>query len=465
LIKLSQFRKSAIMKRNQKMDSNPRSRNLGMLLLAVIIITLITLSDCGCLSDSDNSLSYEPETTTEAIATETYTQSGGSSVQSNPTIVASNTDESSIKVTDGGTFTLSDSTITKTGDTSSTENSDFYGLNAAVLAESGSKIKLTNCTVNTSANGANAVFTTGTGSLIFLSDVVIKTTADSSRGVDATLSGNVSCTDVDISTEGQHCAAIATDRGGGNITVIGGTMNTAGEGSPGIYSTGNITVSDATITATGSEAAVIEGKNSISITNVALSGAKKCGVMLYQSFSGDAEVGTSIFTMNGGSLTAAVGPLFYVTNTNSRIELNGADLSSISGTLLTASADRWGNTGSNGGIVTLKAENETLNGNITCDNLSSVAVILQNSTDLTGSLNAENTASSMSLTLDSTSTWNVSGNSYLTSLTDEDSTLANIKDNGFTVYYNADDSTNSWLEGNTYTLSDRGKLTPITGLE
>lgn len=240
-------------------------------------------------------------------------------------------------------------------------------------------------------------------------------------------------------------------------------MTTAGDGSPGIYSTGDVAVSYGIITATGSEAAVIEGKNAISITNVTLSGAKKCGAMLYQSFSGDAEVGTSIFTMNGGSLTAAVGPLFYITNTDSVIELKGADLTAISGTLLTASADRWGDTGSNGGIVTLKAEDETLNGNITCDNISSVTVILQNSTSLTGAINTDNTASSIFLTLDSTSTWNVIGTSYITSLNDEDSTLANIKDNGYTVYYDADNSINSWLGGKTYNLTDRGKLTPLTG--
>jgi hypothetical protein len=441
-----------------KMDDHIISRNIAHLLLATSIILLITLSGCGCLSESNSQGNSEPA----VAATGAYAQSGGTSAQSNQAIAASNTDESSIKVTDAGTFTLSDSTITKTGETSSNENSDFYGLNAAVLAESGSTIKLTNCTVNTSANGANGVFSTGSGSSVVLSDVLIKTTEDGSRGVDATMSGSITCTDVDITTEGQHCAAIATDRGSGNVTVTGGTMTTAGEGSPGIYSTGNIKVSDSVITSTGSETAVIEGKNSISVTNVTLSGAKKCGAMLYQSFSGDAEVGTSIFTMNGGSLTAAAGPLFYITNTNSIIELYGADLTAVSGTLLTASADRWGNTGSNGGVVTLKAENETFSGNITCDNVSSVTVILQNSTELTGSINAENTASLMSLTLDSTSEWNVTGNSYLTSLTDEDSTLANIKDNGYTVYYDADDSTNSWLEGETCTLTDGGKLTPVT---
>ncbi|AKB28017.1 hypothetical protein MSSIT_1298 [Methanosarcina siciliae T4/M] len=438
------------------------SRNVVALLLATSIITLTTLAGCGCLSDSDSSGESESDRTSASITTKAYAQSGGTSAQATQVITASNPDESSIKVTDGGTFTLSDSTIRKTGNTSSIENSDFYGLNAAVLADSCSKVKLTNCTVSTSANGSNAVFATGTGSSIILSDVEIKTTGDGSRGVDATFTGNITCTDVDISTEGQHCAAIATDRGSGTVTVKGGTMNTVGEGSPGIYSTGVIKVSKAVITSIRSEAAVIEGRNSITITNVTLSGAKKCGVMLYQNFSGDAEVGTSIFKMNGGSLMAGVGPLFYITNTDSVIELKGADLTATSGTLLTASADKWGNTGSNGGVVTLKAEEEVLNGDITCDNLSSVTVILENGTSLTGAINANNTAGSIVLTLDSTSSWDVTGTSYLTSLIDKGPTLANIKDNGYTIYYDADESTNSWLKGRTYTLTGGGKITPFT---
>lgn len=438
---------------NKYLRSRLRSR--GMLAIAFIAI-MITIAICGCLSESKDS-----GNATNTTASEIYTQSGGTGARSSQTFTSSNTDENGIKVADEGTFILSDSTVTKTGNTSSNENSDFYGLNAAVLAESGSMIKLTNCTVTTNANGANGIFATGSGSSVTLSDVQIKTTADSSRGVDATQTGNITCTNVDISTQGQHCAAIATDRGSGTITVTGGTMTTAGEGSPGIYSTGNITVSDTTLSATGSEAAVIEGKNSISLTNVILSGAKKCGAMLYQSFSGDAEVGTSNFTMNGGSLKAEVGPLFYVTNTQSEIELKGAELTATSGTLLTASADRWGNAGSNGGIVTFKADSEILNGNISCDNISSITAILRNNTTLTGAINTENTASFITLTLDSTSAWNVTGISYLTNLTDEDSTLANIKDNGYTIYYDSNSSANSWLGSKTYTLTDGGKLTPV----
>jgi hypothetical protein len=111
--------------------------------------------------------------------------------------------------------------------------------------------------------------------------------------------------------------------------------------------------------------------------------------------------------------------------------------------------------------VTFTADGETLAGDVTCDSISSITVTLQNSTILTGSINTDNTASSVALALDATSTWEVTGTSYLTSLTDDDSTLANIHDNGNTIYYDSSASANSWLGGKTYTLTDGGKLTPM----
>ncbi|MDF2565765.1 MAG: hypothetical protein K0Q53_2160 [Massilibacillus sp.] len=231
-------------------------------------------------------------------------------------------------------------------------------------------------------------------------------------------------------------------------------MHTVGDGSPGIYSTGDINVSDATLTATGSEAAVVEGKNTITLNNTTLSGAKKQGVMLYQSFSGNAEVGTSKFTMNGGSLTAEEGPLFYVTNTESIIKLNNAKLQQNSGILLNVGAGIWGNQGANGATVEFNVQNQLLDGDIVCDAISNVQLILQQNSKLNGSINKENTAKSLSLTLDKTSSWNVTANSYLTTLTTADSTLSNITDNGFTIYYDANNIANQWLENNTYILRD-----------
>lgn len=390
-----------------------------------------------------------------------YVLSGETATLSNKEVTAADSNESIVKVTDSGKLTIASAKLTKSGgDTTSEDSSNFYGLNAGVLASGESTIDISNVSINTNAKGSNAVFATDDGSAITLNNVSIKTTSDSSRGLDATYGGSVTAKNINITTEGTHCAGFATDRGGGTITATNGAVTTNGTDSPGIYSTGTITATDCTCTANGSEAAVVEGKNSISLTNCSISGAKKRGVMLYQSTSGDAEVGTSSYTMTGGSLKAAVGPLFYVTNTDSIITLKNASLTATSGTLLTASADSWGTSGSNGGNVTFTADSETLNGNITCDSISTIAATLKNTTTLKGAINTDNTGKSVTLSLDSTSTWNVTGTSYVTSLTDSDSQLTNIKDNGNTIYYDSSVSANSWLDGKTYTLADGGKLTP-----
>ncbi|WP_068503913.1 hypothetical protein [Paenibacillus kribbensis] len=391
-----------------------------------------------------------------------YTQSGKSVTLTKQTIAADQADQSIVKVTDSGKLTLTKSTLSKKGATSSDDYSNFYGLNAGVLAASASTIQLSDSTVKTDAKGANAVFATGEGSTIHVKDVTIQTSADSSRGLDATLKGTVNATNVKIKTAGEHSAAIATDRGNGTINVTKATGKTTGKGSPGIYSTGAITVSNSDLKATGSEAAVIEGRNSITVNNTSLSGDVDRGVMLYQSFSGDAEVGTTVFTMNGGTLTAKAGPIFYSTNTEAVVNLKGAALKGNTGVLLNAAADRWGTTGSNGANVTLNADNQTLPGSITADKISSITANLKNKTTLKGAINPENTAKSVALTLDKTSKWIVTADSYLTTLTDSDAKLSNIIDNGHTIYYDASASANSWLNGETITLSGGGKLTPVS---
>ncbi|KUP21574.1 stalk domain-containing protein [Paenibacillus sp. DMB5] len=397
-----------------------------------------------------------------SLGSATYLLDGSTASKTDESYTAVTTDTSAVKVTAGGALTLNGVTLSKTGGTSSEDNSNFYGLNAALLAAGGSTVSLNDSTITTSANGANAVFATGAGSTVNVSGATITTIEDSSRGLDATYAGTVNATNTNITTAGTHSASIATDRGNGTVKVTGGTMLTTGTDSPGIYSTGTISVTDALITAQGSEAAVIEGKNSITLTNTHLSGAKKSGIMLYQSFSGDAETGTGTLAMTGGSLTAYEGPLFYVTNTDAVINLKNVGLTNNSGILLAASADKWGTTGANGATVTLNADAQPLTGDVTADSISSAQLVLSDGSSLTGALDTANAAKSVSLTLDATSVWNVTADSYLSTLTDGDTTLSNIKDNGYTIYYDASASANSWLAGATITLSGGGRLTPFT---
>jgi hypothetical protein len=327
------------------------------------------------------------------------------------------------------------------------------------LATKGSKVTISGGSVTTSGTGANGAFAAGLGAEISLSKVTIKATATGGHGVMATGGGSVTLTDVDITTgPGANSAAIATDRGGGTITVTRGTMVTSGRDAPGIYSTGTIIVNGATIKGTAAEAAVIEGSNSIILTNCTLSGAAKCGVMIYQSFSGDAQGRKGTFTMNGGSLTTTAGPLFFVSNTKGVITLKGVNVAAASGMLVNASAGRWGRSGSNGGNALFTADGEILTGNLACDSISSITATLQNGTTLTGSVKGA------ALTLDSTSKWNVTEDSSLTALTDPNGvsgmSITNIYGNGHEVRYDANLPANKWLENKTYALANGGQLIP-----
>lgn len=402
-----------------------------------------------------------------STATGVYTLDGGTDDLSGQSYTASNDDQSAIYVTNGGTLTLDNATITTTGNTSSNDYSSFYGLNAAVLATSGSTVNISDSSINTTGSGANGAFATGTGSSVVLQNVTIDASGGGGHGVMATQGGTVSLTDVDITTSGANSAPIATDRGGGTITSLGGTVSTSGQDSPCLYSTGVLTSTDLTCTSTSSESAVIEGANSISVQNSSLisSMEDKWGVLIYQSMSGDAEGTEGTFSMTGGILAndATTGPLFFITNSTAYITLNSVEISAGSGVLLQAAGtDRWGTSGSNGGSAYLTANGQNLAGDFLVDDISTLSLTLQNSSSLTGAINANNTGQTVILNLDATSTWTVSADSYLTCLTESagisGSTVSNIIGNGHTVYYQA--SACSELGGQTYTLSGGGYLMP-----
>ena len=287
--------------------------------------------------------------------------------------------------------------------------------------------------------------------------MTIKATGSAGHGVMATQGGTLILRDVDIITTRDRAGAVATDRGSGKITVTGGTVKTSGAGSPGIYSTGEITTNGGTYTATGAEAVVIEGSNSVTLTDTALTGSSRCGVMIYQSFSGDAEGRKGKYTMTGGSLTATTGPLFFVTNTTAVIKLTDVKTESTAKKIVDAGANRWGKEGSNGGKVQLTAEKQTLTGDLTTDKLSSITASLQKNTTLTGMVNRA------ALSIDASSKWIVAGDSVVTGLTLEGDTataITRIQGNGHDVRYDVSLAANRWLDGKTCDLPGGGRLMP-----
>ena len=329
---------------------------------------------------------------------------------------------------------IENSVFDKTGDTTSDDNSNFRGQNAVVLGIEGSQINIKGSNITSNSKGSNAVFATGEGSIINVENTNIHTKSDSSRGLDATYKGTVNGKNLTITTEGAHSATLATDRGEGTITTEAAKLTTSGEGSPVIYSTGNIIVNNVNGIANNSEIGVVEGKNSITLTNSNVTGYKDNGFMLYQSFSGDAENGIARLKAENNTLTThATGAFLYVNNTTAEVDLsNNAISMPNTSTLVKAAADsRWGKTGENGGHLTLRTSNQELSGNIMADSISTIALDMTNGSSLVGAVNTDNTAKEVTVKLSKDSNWILTGDSYVKSLNNEDTTGSNIRSNGY----------------------------------
>ena len=329
---------------------------------------------------------------------------------------------------------IENSVFDKTGDTTSDDNSNFRGQNAVVLGIEGSQINIKGSNITSNSKGSNAVFATGEGSVINVENTNIHTKSDSSRGLDATYKGTVNGKNLTITTEGAHSATLATDRGEGTINAEAAKLTTSGEGSPVIYSTGNIIVNNVNGIANNSEIGVVEGKNSITLTNSNVTGYKDNGFMLYQSFSGDAESGIARLKAENNTLTThATGAFLYVNNTTAEVDLsNNAISMPNTSTLVKAAADsRWGKTGENGGHLTLRTSNQELSGNIMADSISTIALDMTNGSSLVGAVNTDNAAKEVTVKLSKDSNWILTGDSYIKSLNNEDTTGSNIHLNGY----------------------------------
>ncbi len=345
------------------------------------------------------------------------------------------TDENAILVSGGADVTLKNVAITRiSADSTGGDNSSFYGVGAAALVTEGT-LTIEDSVIESDAAGGAGVFAYGDG-VAYVSDTTITTAQDTSGGIHVAGGGTLYAWNLTVDTSGESSAAIRSDRGSGTMVVDGGSYTSHGTGSPAVYSTADITVNGATLTATGSEAICIEGLNTIRLFDCDLSGnmsdssQNDCtwNVILYQSMSGDSEVGNSTFEMIGGTLTAGNGGMFYTTNTESTFVLSGVEITYAEENdfflKCTGNSNQrgWGSTGSNGADCTFTAIAQAMEGDIIWDSISQLDFYMLDGSTLVGAfIDDESNVGSggsgyASLYIDATSSWIVTGDSYLTNL-------------------------------------------------
>ena len=399
----------------------------------------------------------------------------------NETISTTSADENAALAENGGTLKITNGKLQKSGDDTNGDNCNFYGINSILLAVGEkSKAYISNSALASNSEGSNAIFATD-GASIYSEKNSITTSKGNSRGLDATYGGTIIADDTTIDTAGDHSASLATDRGGGNISVTNSTLNTSGSGSPLIYSTGAIEVSGVTGTAEGSQIAGMEGLNHIkiydselssTITDKTASDPVANGVIIYQSTSGDADTSTgerAQFQAVDSTLHSKIesGAMFYVTNTSADILLSGTtlDFDSTKAKLLQIEgndANNWGRAGANGADVSFTGLGETLTGDISVDSISSLDLYLLDGTTYTGQIlstanagsTADASAATITVNLDQDSTWVVTGDTTVFALNAEDGAQI-VDEDGKTVSIIAD--------GTTVVKGDSDRTVTVTG--
>lgn len=381
------------------------------------------------------------------------------------TIASTGTDENAVNVSEGASVTLKDATITRdSSESTGGDNSSFYGVGAAVLATDGTAY-VKGGTVTTDAAGGAGLFAYGDGT-VYAADTKITTKQDTSGGIHAAGGGTFYGWDLDVETNGESSAAIRSDRGGGKMVVDGGTYTSNGTGSPAIYSTADIAVNEATLAANGSEAICIEGLNSVHLYDSDLTGnmsddsRNDCtwNVILYQSMSGDSEVGNSTFEMDGGSLTAKNGGMFYTTNTESTITLDDVDITNAEDSEFflkcTGNSNQrgWGTTGANGADCLFTAIDQKMEGNVIWDSISDLDFYMTGESMLTGAVTQDESNAGdggdgyCNLYIGEDATWIVTGDSTVSALhcagtiEDNEGKTVTVKGTDGTVYVEGDSS-------------------------
>ena len=382
---------------------------------------------------------------------------------SDTSLESTGTDENAALVSNGAEVTFSNDAISRTSsDSQGGDNSSFYGVGAAVLATDGTAY-VKGSTVTTDSKGGAGLFAYGDGT-VYAADTDITTQQDTSGGIHAAGGGKLYAWDLNVETNGESSAAIRSDRGGGTMVVDGGTYTSNGVGSPAVYCTADIAVNNAELTANGSEAVCIEGLNSLRLYNSNLTGNMSDDdqndttwtVILYQSMSGDSEVGNSTFQMDGGTITSKNGGLFYTTNTECTITLKDVDITYNDDNefFLQCTGNNnqrgWGQSGANGSDCNFTADSQDMKGNVIWDSISDLDFYMTNGSTLEGAfVNDESNAGNggdgyCNVVIDKDSTWTVTGDSTITSLsnagtiTDADGKTVSIVGTDGTTYVEGD---------------------------
>lgn len=388
------------------------------------------------------------------------------------TYTSTGVDENAVHVYGEARAVLKNARLTRNSmNSTGGSDSSLYGVGAALLTTNGISY-IQDSTITTNAPGGIGIFAYGDG-VSYATNTAITTQQNTSGGLQTANGGTLYGWNLDVETSGTASPAVKSDRGGGNIVLDGGSYRSKGADSPAIYCTADMAFHEAELTAGNSEAAVIKEWSGLHLYDCDLTGNMgddlyneiAWNVLLYQSGTRDYEAGKSIFEMQGGTLTANNGGIFYTTNTESAITLSNVKIvyPEVRDFFLKCTGNDthkdWGETGYNGAKCVFTASDQNMEGDIIWDDISRLDFYMTKNCNLKGSVLKDKSFAKAEqdgfchLYIEEGCTWTVTGDSTLTRLSCRGKI---VDDGGDTVTVRGTDGT-TYVQGTgkyTVTVND-----------
>lgn len=351
----------------------------------------------------------------------------------NETIESTQPNHSVICNQNGGTVTLDQNTLVKSGDSINTD-----GTNSIVYTTGSSFTKIDQSDLQSTSKGSSGIVA-NEKAMVYANDSTIMTSNDSSNGLEAVSSGQIIANQMDITTQGNQSAAVNVKQNDGSISLTNSILSTNGNDAPLLHANGTIEADNVSGNASHSKIAEVEGGQHLSIYNSQFSSTNnslfnevmKNGIRIQCVQDSSTKEKARIDICNSILSTMIdEGSMFYVNGQDTNIVLNKS--------LLSFDCDHVDLLHVSNGNVKLTSSEETMVGNITVESHAKVDMYLLDGSSYTGSTSCEEQGT-LNMNISSDSSWIVSSDCKVNCL--------NIESGGEIID----------ADGNLVTITQQGK--------
>lgn len=352
----------------------------------------------------------------------------------NETIESTQPNHSVICNQNGGTVTLDQNTLVKSGDSINTD-----GTNSIVYTTGSSFTKIAQSDLQSTSKGSSGI-AASEKAMVYANDSSILTGNDSANGLEAVSSGQIIANKMNITTQGNQSAAVNVKQNDGSISLTNSILSTDGNDAPLLHANGTIEVDNVSGNASHSKIAEVEGGQHLSIYNSQLSSTNnhllqneliKNGIRIKGIQDSSTKEKARIDICNSILSTMIDdGSMFYVDGQDTNIVLNKS--------LLSFDCDHVDLLHVLNGNVKLTGSEETMVGNISVESHAKVDMYLLDGSSYTGSTSCEEQGT-LNMNISSDSSWIVSSDCKVNCL--------NIESGGEIID----------ADGNLVTITQQGK--------